>query len=110
MRNTKERTEHQCTCTTCRAYPRSDTAQEHRAINRVLASLDEKRRRRFAGLLALQWGRGGIERASEITGLSRPTIRRGRDEVQRVESAGEQERVRAPGGGRRAVEKNSRNS
>lgn len=69
--------------------------------------LDEKNRRRFAGVLALQWGRGGIERVSEITGLSRPTIRRGRQEVQKSESAAERDRVRKSGAGRPTVEKNN---
>jgi hypothetical protein len=93
---------------TCRARPRSGTAKEHRAINRVVASLDEKSRRRFAGLLAWQWGRGGVERVREVTGLSRPTIRRGRAELQRVERAGERGRIRQAGAGRPVTEKNSR--
>jgi len=74
----------------------------------VITALDEKNRRRFAGLLASQWGRGGIERLSEITGLSRTTIRRGRNEVQRAERPSERGRVRQAGAGRRAVEKNAR--
>jgi len=107
MRNRKKRNIHQCTCLICRSHSRSNTAKEHRAINRVLASLDEKNRRRFAGLLAWQGGWGGIERVSEITGLSCPTIRRGRDEVQQVERAGERGRIRQAGAGRPAVEKNN---
>jgi len=103
----KKRTDHQCTCPTCRKHPRGTVAKEHRAINRVLTALNEKSRRRFAGLLALQWGRGGIEHLSQITGLSRPTIRRGRDEVQRVERRTERSRVRQAGAGQPAVEKNT---
>jgi hypothetical protein len=76
-------------------------------ISRVLGVLNEKGRRRFAGLLALQWGRGGLERLSEITGLSRPTIRRGRAEVQKVERSMERGRVRTAGAGRPLAEKNS---
>ena len=98
---------HQCSCETCRSHPRSETAKEHRAINRVLASLDEKRRRRAAGLLAWQWGWGGIEHISTITGLSRPTVRRGRKEVQQVEPKGQRKRVRQAGGGRLKTEKNN---
>jgi hypothetical protein len=85
-------------------------AQEHRAINRVLLTLNEKSRRRFAGLLALQWGRGGIERFHRITGLSHPTIRRGRAEVQKVERRTEQGRIRRAGAGQPAVEKSIRAS
>jgi hypothetical protein len=81
-------------------------AQEHQAINRVLATLDEKSRRRLAGLLALQWGRGSITLLNQVTGLSRPTIRRGREEVSRAEAPGLQGRVRLAGAGRPAVEKN----
>ena len=99
--------EHRCTCSTCRNRPRSDVAKEHRAINRVLARLDEKGRRRLAGLLALQGGRGSIEELSVITGLSRPTIRKGRDEVQRGEAKADRKRVRAIGAGRPRIEKNT---
>lgn len=101
---------HECGCSVCRAYPRSTTAKEHRAVNRVMESMDEKSRRRLAGLLAEQWGRGGVERVSQVTGLSRPTIRRGRDEIQRVEPVAERGRVRQAGAGRPTVEKNIRKS
>jgi hypothetical protein len=97
--------EHRCTCTICCEHPYSGTAKEHRAINRVLSTLNEKSRRRFVGLLALQWGRGSVERLSEITGMSRPTIRRGRAEVQKVERVGTSGRVRRSGAGRLQVEK-----
>jgi len=97
----------QCHCVTCRSHPQSAVTKEHRAINRVSGALDEKRRRRFAGLLAWQWGQGSIARLSKITGLSRPTIRRGRNEVQRSEPPAERGRVRHAGAGRPAVEKNT---
>ena len=96
---------HKCTCTTCRHHPKSVVAKEHRAINRVLGELDEKARRRVVGLLALQGGRGSLARLSQITGLSGPTIRRGRDEVQRAEQATECGRVRRSGAGRPLIEK-----
>lgn len=102
--------EHKCTCATCRDHPYAAAAKEHAAINRVLATLNEKSRRRFVGLLALQGGRGRLERLSEITGLSRPTIRRGRAEIQKGERAAEPSRVRRAGAGRKRVEKNSRGS
>lgn len=84
-------------------------ANEHQAINRVIAGLDEKNRRRFVGLLALQWGRGGIARLIEITGISRNTICRGLAEVQRTgrRTAG---RVRRAGAGRPVTEKKSQAS
>lgn len=100
---------HHCICQTCKQHPYSVLAKEHEAINRVVAGLDEKNRRRFVGLLALQWGRGGIQRLIDITGITRNTICRGRAEVQRGDRvpAG---RVRRTGGGCRTIEKNSRRS
>ena len=107
MRTTKKKSLHQCQCNTCKSATRSAEAKEHQAINQVISLLHEKGRRQFVGLLALQWGRGGVERLCAITGLSRPTIRRGREEVQRKERQSEQNRVRKRGAGRKLVEKNS---
>ena len=106
MKRNQEPKLHQCVCETCQQHPYGVIAKEHRAINRLLAGLDEKHRRRFVGLLALQWGRGSIQLLREITGLSRMTIRRGRAEVQRIDRQ-TIERVRLAGGGRQAVEKKS---
>ena len=106
MRNQKGRAVHKCTCDTCRNHPCCAVAKEHRAINRVLVTLDERNRRRLAGVLALQWGRGGIQRLNKITGLSRNTIRRGRDEITRGRSTS-QSAIRRSGGGRKRVEKNN---
>jgi hypothetical protein len=100
---------HQCVCRLCQRHPHSAMAKEHQAINRVVAGLDEKNRRRFVGVLALQWGRGGIARLIEITGLSRNTICRGRVEVQQADRA-PAGRVRCAGAGRPALEKNSHGS
>lgn len=105
MKNRKRRLLPRCQCATCQQHPHGKLAQEHRAINRVLVALDEKSRRRFAGLLALQIGRGGIERMHEISSLSRTTIRAGRNELRRVDRRRE---IRRSGGGRTAIEKNSR--
>ncbi len=107
MKHPSETAVHGCLCEPCQQHPYSAKAKEHQAINRVLAGLDEKNRRRFVGLLALQWGHGSIQHLSEISGLSRMTIRRGRTEVQRVDrqTAG---RIRRAGGGRQTVEKKSR--
>lgn len=94
---------HNCQCQACREHRYSRVAHEHRAINRVLAGLDEKSRRRFAGLLALRLGRGGVQRVHEITGLSRTTIGVGQAELRRTDRV---KGVRRAGGGRPAVEKN----
>jgi predicted ArsR family transcriptional regulator len=73
----------------------------------VLVTLNEKNRRRFAGLLALEHGRGGIQAMAAITGLSRNTIRRGCEEVRRTDRL---PTVRQAGAGRPAIEKNARRS
>ena len=97
---------HRCGCAACQEHPYRLVAQHHQAINRVLASLDEKNRRRFVGLLALQWGSPSISRLARITGLSRTTIHRGKREIEHPASKGPH-RLRDPGGGRLPVEKNS---
>lgn len=108
MATQSERSSHVCTCDVCREHPYSSVAEHHRAINRVLVTLDEKNRRRFVGLLALQWDRGGVQRLIEITGLSRNTIVRGREELQHARRASKADRIRRAGAGRKRVEKNSR--
>lgn len=97
----------ECQCVVCRSSPKSKEAKEHQAVKQVMNLLHEKGRRQFAGLLALQWGRGSIERLSVITGLSHPTIRRGRNEVQQKEQSTQQNRIRKAGAGRKLVEKNN---
>lgn len=74
-----------------------------------MATLDEKSRRRFAGLLAIQAGPQAriISHLSQITGLSRNTIYRGQREIERPTSKRRSRRVRAPGGGRPLTEKNA---
>ena len=77
-------------------------ARQHQAINRVIATFDEKGRRHFAGLLALQLGRGGVQLAHAITGLSRVTIRAGQTEIRRTDRT---PGIRRAGAGRPAFEK-----
>ncbi len=98
---------HHCGCETCRAHPYGSVAQQHRAINRVLVTLDEKNRRRFVGLLAIQQGDRSIAPLARITGLSRNTIYRGKREVEHP-SQKRPRRIRGAGAGRPLTEKNSR--
>ena len=93
-----------CPCAFCRRRPVSQTALDHRAINRVLAALDERQRRLFAGLLAQRRGHGGILIVAKITGLSRTIIRRGLDELRTGVGLAEN-RIRQKGGGRKRVKK-----
>jgi hypothetical protein len=96
-----------CSCQACRQGPAGDVAQEHRAINRVLATLDERRRRLFVGLLAGQRGHGGVIELARVTGMSRTTIRRGMLDLHCAQPH-DPSRVRRPGGGRQALEKKTR--
>jgi hypothetical protein len=105
MKENRNRQLHKCICESCKQHPHSEAAKEHRAINRVLAGLDEKSRRRVVGLLALKTEYGDLQRLIEITGLSRNTICRGRTEVRRVEPIAMSQRVRQTGGGRPTTEK-----
>jgi hypothetical protein len=100
------RPSYECCCSACRNYPKEGVAGDHQAINRVLAQLDERQRRLFAGLLAIRRGHGGILAVAEITGLSRTTIRRGMAELRRGVGSSAR-RIRKPGGGRKLVEKKS---
>jgi len=63
--------------------------------------LDEKQRRLMGAVDARVLGRGGVTRVARTTGLSRPTIYRGMEEL---ESGGSDiGRVRRPGGGRKRL-------
>jgi hypothetical protein len=97
---------HVCTCSECRHHPRSPVAKLHIGINRVITTLDEKSRRRLVGLLATQHGWGGVQQMSQITGMSRTTILRGRREIERTKRS-RRKRIRMRGAGRKPVEKNS---
>jgi len=98
---------HHCACAACAEHAYGRVARQHQAINRVLAGFDEKGRRRFVGLLALQLGRGGVQLVHEITGLSRMTIRAGRAEISQTDhTVG----VRRAGAGRPTLEKNNPSS
>lgn len=98
---------YQCPCAICHGQPRCGVALDHHAINRVMALLDERQRRLFAGLLAWQFGHGGILTVSEITGVSRTTIGRGIAEL-RFGLGPANGRIRRAGGGRRRLEKKTR--
>lgn len=72
---------------------------------KVLSTLNELQARLFAAERALQLGRGGISRVSQLTGMSRPTIYRGLKELH-GKSLGQPStnRIRRVGGGRKRAE------
>ena len=94
-----------CQCTQCLERPDTATAQLHSHILKMAALLNEKHRRQFAALIALQFGHGGIKQVAEITGLSRNTISRGKQDLTQTDF---NTPVRAAGAGRKLVEKKSR--
>jgi hypothetical protein len=100
---------HVCQCPTCSQGIDPEVAQYHAAINAVLPELHERNRRLFAGLLASEYGHGGVVLLAQITGLSRTTILRGQREL-RDGSRLDGPRIRRPGGGRPRVEKKVRSS
>ena len=104
MADTRRKRIHRCRCRVCRSHRDSELVAYHRAVNRVMAELDERSRRLFAGVLARQGAHGGIQQVAEITGLSRITIRRGLRESERGQ-AESSNRVRRRGGGRKCLEK-----
>lgn len=71
---------------------------------KVLATLDEARARGYVAQKAIEWGRGGIQKAQALTGRSRPTIIKGMRELSSPQELSSRERVRQPGGGRKRVE------
>lgn len=80
-------------------------ARIRRKYRLVAIELDERRRRQWAAVEAQEIGWGGISLVSRATGLSRPTIMAGIQDLQessksRAKAAG---RVRRSGGGRRAL-------
>ena len=85
--------------------PMTQTIAAKFAILRPL--LDERARRLWAAVEARAIGRGGISWVAEATGLSRPTIREGLQElagpVLATAPQAIPERVRGPGGGRKPL-------
>ncbi len=77
--------------------------QSKAALVLLLSTLDERQRRLFAGLESMLLGWGGDRHIAEITGLDVHTIAKGRREL--LEGRLLAERIRHPGGGRKAVEK-----
>ncbi len=70
-------------------------------LRAVLPYLNERQRRLVLAAEARALGRGGVVRVARATGVSRPTIHQGLREL--VQPPGPGERVRRPGGGRKAL-------
>jgi transposase len=72
---------------------------------KALSGADPIQARRFAAAKALEVGWGGVSRVSAMTGLSRNTINKGIQELERNDELKQPERLRKPGGGRKRAEK-----
>ena len=84
--------------------PLGEAADELKAaIVLFTGLLDEKQRRLYAGLESLRLGHGGDQAIGRALGLDPGTVARGRRELMARDV--ELERVRRPGGGRKALEK-----
>ena len=70
----------------------------------MLNGMPENLRRWNAATLAMQLGYGGMKIAGEVSGLSQPTIRKARQELEDDSVDWDCERVRRPGGGRKRIE------
>lgn len=77
------------------------------AIILFTALLDERQRRLFAGIEALQFGRGAERWIAHLLGIHHQTVSKGRREL--LEGDVEFKRIRRKGGGRPRIEKKPRN-
>ena len=66
------------------------------------ASLTEKERRRYAGMMALKYGHGGRNYAARVLGCSRNTVSKGAKEVSGLTTKEVESRIRQAGGGRKS--------
>lgn len=73
------------------------------AIILFYSSLNEKERRLYAGLESMKIGRGGDTAISELLGIDRKTIARGRNEL--LGDTIDTERTRQKGAGRKGIKK-----
>jgi hypothetical protein len=70
-------------------------------MKRFYDSLNEKDRRRYAGIEALKLGHGGRSYIASVLGCSRRTVSKGAREVSGLRTREVEARIRQPGGGRK---------
>ena len=85
--------------------PDSGDKQIRQATGRLFSVLDERQRRLYAGLESLRHGRGGDGRVAAQLGMAQATVAKGRQQL--LSGDYETERIRKPGGGRKALERKS---
>lgn len=94
-----------CHCPDCQTDPDHPSRELHRQMNLLMSRLDEQQRRWFAAVESQRAGRGGDTLVALITGLDEKTIQKGRRELADSLEGRPPDRARAPGGGRRPIEK-----
>jgi transposase len=72
---------HTCSCPKCKDEADHPDKELHRKINWFLSQLNYRQRRWYAAIESYQNGSAGCLRASQITGISQATIRRGQKEL-----------------------------
>jgi transposase len=75
--------------------------QVEETMRRFYNSLNEKDRRRYAGLEALKYGHGGRNYIARVLGCSRNTVSKGAREVSGLPTREVEQRIRKTGGGRK---------
>ena len=84
-----------------RAYP----PETEQMMCKYYNTLNEKDRRRYAGIEAMKLGHGGILYISKVLGCDRGIVSNAIKELEQLpEDAGYDPRVRAEGGGRKPIE------
>lgn len=73
-------------------------------MRRFHASLNERDRRRYAGMEALKIGYGGRNYIANVLGCSRRTVRQGACEVSQLPKKDVDQRIRQKGGGRKTYD------
>jgi len=69
-----------CRCPSCLEESAHPDEQYHRELNFFLSRLNHEQRRLYAAVESNHLGRGGVRTLTQITGVSGPTIVRGRRE------------------------------
>jgi len=95
---------HQCECDVCQNQESHPDQVVHHQINVLMSRLDEQQRRWYAALEAHRMGHGGLVTICRITGLTEPTVRRGKEELDQDLQGRPVNRIRLPGAGRQKTE------
>ena len=79
--------------------------RENKIIMKVLSTLNEAQSRWYVADKAISFGRGGLKKMHELTGISRPTIMKGMKELKsNKDLSGQTEgKIRKSGGGRKRL-------